>query len=122
MRVRRAIPNGSNGNGHLDVSRCRIDMLHGTAFKAAFLAEWGLNAQAISDALNLSVGQVYLRLKYAGVKSRDYRQGNSLMAQMIINGTRRAGVQQLTEFTEDHLRRQLRQIGWKEGAIRPAAP
>lgn len=114
------------GNGHakrehitIHPSRCRINMLHGDNFKAAFLAEFGFTQKAIGLELGLSIGQVHYRLKRAGVKTRDYRQGKGVIARMIINGVRRAGVPQLREFTEDHLRRQLRQIGWKEGATRP---
>lgn len=115
--------NGHHRNGHTNgssASRARINMLEGDNFKAAFLAEFGLTANAIGRELGFSDGQVYYRLKKAHVKTADYRRGESVIAQMIIKGTRRAGVGQLREFTEDHLRRQLRQIGWKEGAITPA--
>lgn len=110
-------------NGELVVpSRCRINMLHGENFKAAFLAEFGLSPRAIAHELGLTEGQVYYRLKRARVRVRDYRSGQSVIAQMIIKGTRRAGVGQLRDFTEQHLRTQLRQIGWKEGNLKPAAP
>lgn len=109
----------TNGQIVINPTRCRINMLHGEDFKTALLAEFGLTMKAIGKELGLSTSQVSYRLKRAGVKTTDYRQGKSVISQMILKGTSRAGVGQLREFTEGMLRRQLRQIGWKEGAIKP---
>lgn len=52
--------------------------------KTALLAECGFYARTIACEAKLSVGQVTYRYRKAGISLRDYREGKSPMARMIL--------------------------------------
>lgn len=49
-----------------------------------FLASRGFHGKVIAEATGLSIGQVYARAKFSGVKLRDYRDGKTTIAREAI--------------------------------------
>lgn len=64
-------------------------------FETVMLASMGISAKAITKRNGYSVGQVYYRLKKAGVKIQDYRNGTSPFAQMVVEQIGRKAAQQV---------------------------
>lgn len=48
------------------------------------LGRLGMSGQCIADRTGLSVGQVFGRLKMAGISLKDYRNGRTEFAQKVI--------------------------------------
>lgn len=66
-------------------------------FETIMLASMGLTAKAITKRSGYSVGQVYYRLRKAGVKITDYRNGTSVFAQLVMEQVGRKAAQKLTQ-------------------------
>lgn len=97
----------------------RINMLDPENFTVALLGEFGFTHKTIGDALGLTQNQVGRRLKFAKVRTMDYRQGRSVIGQMILKGVSRAGVPELRNFAERILSDQLKQLGWYAARLTP---
>jgi len=107
---------------HKAAAPYRVNMLTGASFMAAFLGEFGFTQNTIAKATGLTYEQVRYRLVKAQVKTSSYRTGNNVVGQMILRGARKAGVDQLRAFTEQHLRHELRKLGWSAVGITPEHP
>ncbi len=78
------------------------DILNNLSFSQ--LAENGLHADVIAKASGLTVGQVHYRCKQLGMKLRDYRDGKTPTAELIIS---RYTVESMSEMMAQKLRRQV---------------
>ena len=72
-------------------------------FEAAILGSFGFSARHIAEKTGLSTGQAYYRLKLAGVKLRDYRNGVSPVANEVIKRARPFA----SRGIDDHIRMEL---------------
>jgi hypothetical protein len=96
--------NGKRKNTGLN-KRGRIDWSDRHNLSAAMLAEHGLHGAAIARHTGLSLGAVYYRNKRCGIKLRDYRDGKSGPAVMLIRGF---AVKNMTVKTEHEAKMALK--------------
>jgi hypothetical protein len=68
------------------------------------LAENGLHAKTIAEACGLTVGQVHYRCKQIGMSLRDYRDGLTPTAELIIS---RYSIESMNQMTANSLRRKV---------------
>jgi hypothetical protein len=66
-------------------------------FDCLMLARFGMSSKTIAGYTGLTVAQVYNRLKKAGVKIRDFREGKGAYAQMVFEGVGRRAARQITQ-------------------------
>ena len=71
------------GNNHL--KRRRLRLLEGDDFACALLGSLGFSTKLIMARTGLSPSQIGYRLKVGGIKRSDYRNGESLLADTMIN-------------------------------------
>ena len=124
---RRSLPHGPliRLSDDLRAPSYRINMLDPENFTVALLGEFGFTHKTIGDALGLTPNQVGRRLKFAKVRTMDYRQGRSVIGRMILTGVAKAGVPELRHFAESMLSQHLKQLGWDAARMTPeleAAP
>jgi len=65
-------------------SRIRIDWTKNENILCSFLADYGFHGDFIGDLTGLTRAQVYYRLRQCGKSLRDYRNGKTLPASIII--------------------------------------
>jgi hypothetical protein len=93
MRIDRQ-PNGStNGNGnrhrHKPKQPRLVDYLHNRAdYECALLGALGFSTRYIQSKTSLRTGQITYRLRKAQVSRMDFRNGQSVYAQMVLRNMR----------------------------------
>lgn len=65
-------------------------------FECCLLADLAMGVKAISSFTRLSTGQISYRLKKAGIKIKDYREGRGKYAAMVFNFLSRRAATALT--------------------------
>ncbi len=73
-------------------------------FECCMLAELGMATKTIAGFTGLSVSQVSTRLKKAGIRVTDYRQGRGRYAELVFKGVANLAAKSL----QDDLRRRLK--------------
>jgi len=97
------------------LSRPRSKLWTVDDFEAVILAEVGFSVATIAAKKRLSKAQVTYRMKLAGVKLRDYRDGKSRVAIMVLSASRKYATDQFVHQVEDHTKKHLQQLGWTNG-------
>jgi hypothetical protein len=102
-----------NGNGG-SLARPRrkyqprtVDLLDGDDFECVLLGSLGFSTRLIQSRTGLTPSQVGYRLRRAGVKRADYRNGESPLADSVFRTSRRIA----TPTVQAHVREVL---GWAQ--------
>ena len=77
---------------HTPVHARRVNLLHGEDFHCVMLASLGFSSRLIQSRTGLSTGQIGYRLRMGSIKRRDYRNGDSQLADRILNQSHRIAV------------------------------
>ena len=72
-------------------------------FHACLLATLGFSVKVITQQTGLSGGRVYYRLKKAQIKIKEYRNGVSPIAQLVIDNSKIKAAKQLTTYLHERL-------------------
>jgi len=85
---------------HTPVHARRVNLLHGEDFHCVMLASLGFSSRLIQSRTGLSTGQIGYRLRMGSIKRRDYRNGDSQLADRILNQSHRIAVSDVRSHIE----------------------
>jgi len=80
---------------HTPVQARRVNLLHGEDFHCVMLASLGFSSRLIQSRTGLSPGQIGYRLRMGSIKRQDYRNGDSQLADRILNQSHRIAVSEV---------------------------